>query len=277
MNGPLARWLFRLTCTALGTAALGCAAPVQPQPQTTLEVFAAGSLRAALTDIAKAFEAAEPGTTVRLTFGASGLLKERLAGGERADVFASANMEHPQALFANGRGGPVRRFAQNRLCVLAPQALPLTPDTLIDRMLDPALKLGTSTPKADPSGDYAWLMFERVEQAGRAGAFKALSAKALQLTGGPQSPPPPAGQSVYGALVAQGHADLFVTYCTNAANALREQPQLKIVTVPAAINVSASYGLSTLAGAAPAANRFVEFVLGPTGQGILARLGFAPA
>jgi ABC-type molybdate transport system substrate-binding protein len=33
-----------------------------------------------------------------LTFGASGLLKDRIQAGERADVFASANMEHPQAL-----------------------------------------------------------------------------------------------------------------------------------------------------------------------------------
>ncbi|RZT97915.1 molybdate ABC transporter substrate-binding protein [Rivibacter subsaxonicus] len=241
-----------------------------------LEVFAAGSLRSALTEVAKAFEQAEPGTGVRLSFGASGLLKDRIAAGERADVFASANMEHPQALATGGAATPVQRFARNALCVLAAPAADVTPQNLVDRMLDPALKLGTSTPSADPSGDYAWQMFERVEQQGRAGAFKTLTTKALQLTGGPTSPPPPAGQNVYGALVAQGQADLFVTYCTNATAALREQPQLKLVQVPETINVSASYGVTTMAGTAPGAGRFVDFLLGPTGQGILARHGFAP-
>ncbi len=59
--------------------------------------------------------------------------------------------------------------------------------TLIDRMLDPAVKLGTSTPQADPSGDYAWEVFRRVDKL-RPGSFVALEAKALKLTGGPSSP-----------------------------------------------------------------------------------------
>lgn len=47
-------------------------------------------------------------------------------------------------------------------------------------------------------------MFERIEKQGRSGAYKALSEKALQLTGGPSSARPPAGENVYGALVAGG-------------------------------------------------------------------------
>jgi len=266
---------WRLALTTLGSMATLSALPSTVTAQT-LEVFAAGSLREALTEVARAFEQAEPGVSVRFSFGASGLLKDRLVNGERADVFASANLEHPQALHDAGRAGPVRRFAQNRLCALAPQTLDLTPDNLVDRLLDPAIKLGTSTPKADPSGDYAWKMFERVEQHGRPGAFKLLSGKALQLTGGPTSPAPPAGKSIYGVLVAQGQADVFITYCTGAAAAVREQPQLKIVAIPAAVNVAASYGMTALTGASPVAGRFIDFVLGPSGQALLARTGFAP-
>jgi molybdate transport system substrate-binding protein len=258
---------------ALATT-LAITAPALADAQT-LEVYAAGSLRAALTDVARAYEQAEPGVSVRMTFGASGLLKDRLAAGERADVFASANTEHPEALAAMGRAAPVRRFARNALCVLAGPGVVLSADTVVDRMLDPALKLGTSTPKADPSGDYTWQMFERIDQHGRPGAFATLSAKALQLTGGPQSPAPPTGNNVYAALVAQGQADLFITYCTNAAVAIREQPQLKSLVLPAAINVSASYGVTALSGAAPGADRFIEMLVGPTGQGVLARHGFA--
>src|SRR5882672_3577526 len=60
-------------------------------------LHAAGSLRGALADVAKAFETSG-GETVRQKYGASGTLRDAIAGGEHAEVFASANMEHPRAL-----------------------------------------------------------------------------------------------------------------------------------------------------------------------------------
>ena len=209
-------------------------------------------------------------------FGASGLLKDRIAAGERADVFASANMAHPQALAAAGKASPVQRFTRNTLCALVSPKVNVTPETLVDRMLDPAVKLGTSTPKADPSGDYAVMMFERVEQQGRTGAFAALNVKALHLTGGPNSPPPPAGKSVYGVLVADGQADIFITYCTGAVVAAREVPSLRVVEVPPEVNVSATYGVVPMMGGAAGGAAFVDFLLSPAGQAVLARHGFAP-
>jgi ABC-type molybdate transport system substrate-binding protein len=213
---------------------------------------------------------------VRLTFGASGLLRDRIAGGEPADVLASANMEHPEALAKAGRAAAVQRFARNGMCLLVRPGVELKPETLASRMLDPALKLGTSTPKSDPAGDYAWQVFDRIEQDGRPGAARILAAKALQLTGGPQSPPAPADRSVYGVLVAQGAADLFLIYCTNAVIAAQEQPGLQVIRLPENINVSASYGITLLNGAPSAAQRFVDFVLTLDGQAVLARYGFAP-
>jgi len=257
-----------MSASAQGTASAPAAAE--------LSVFAAGSLRAALTELGKAYEAASPGVRLRFTFGASGLLKDRLIGGEAADVFASANMEHPQALHQAGKAQAVQRFTRNRLCALVGQGVDVTPQNLVQRMLDPAIKLGTSTPKADPSGDYAWKMFERIEQGGVQNAFSALSAKALQLTGGPQSPPPPANRNVYGVLVAQGAADLFITYCTNAMLAQREEPSLRVVNVPEAINVSADYGVAVLGTPSTATQGFVDFLLAPEGQAVLARHGFSP-
>ncbi len=97
-------------------------------------------------------------------------------------------------------------------------------------MLDPAIKLGTSTPKADPSGDYAFEVFRKADGM-KAGANDALSKKALQLTGGLNSPTPPKDRSVYGMLVAGGQADIFLTYCTNALVAQRENPGQQIVAL----------------------------------------------
>ncbi len=71
-------------------------------------------------------------------------------------LFASANMFHPQARAEAGRSGPVALFARNRLCALAQPEVDVTTDTLLDTLLDQGTRLGTSTPKADPSGDYAW-------------------------------------------------------------------------------------------------------------------------
>jgi ABC-type molybdate transport system substrate-binding protein len=86
--------------------------------EETVLLHAAGSLRAALTDAAKAFEAAGFGK-VQAKFGASGLLKDEIAGGAKAEVFASANMGHPLALAAAKRSSPVALGARNRLCALA--------------------------------------------------------------------------------------------------------------------------------------------------------------
>ncbi len=257
-----------------GAAAMACAAAALAQP-ADVKVLAAGSLRAALGEVAQAWEAQAPGRRAVLGFGASGLLKDRLLAGEVAQVFASANMEHPQALAAAGRAAPPQAFASNRLCALAPAEAGVTSANLVERLLDPAVRVGTSTPKADPAGDYTWTMFERIEQHGHPGAFKTLSSKALQLAGGPASPPPPANRSVYGALMETRQADVFITYCTNAVIAVREVPGLRRIEVPDAVNVAARYGVALLNGAGEPAQDFVRFLLGPAGQAVLARHGFA--
>ena len=44
--------------------------------------------------------------------------RTRSPAARSAEVFASANMEHPQALASAGKSGPVVLFARNRLCAL---------------------------------------------------------------------------------------------------------------------------------------------------------------
>ncbi|MDM0104532.1 extracellular solute-binding protein [Variovorax sp. J22R24] len=261
----------------LASGLIAGAAGAQPAaPGTTVTVFAAGSLRGPITQAAQAFEKANPGTRVALSFGASGLLRDRIVAGESVDVFASANMAHPQSLSVNSAWGPALAFSRNALCALARPGLAVTRDTLVRTLLDPAIKVGTSTPKADPSGDYAFELFEKVERSGAApaGSAKSLAGKAMQLTGGPNSPAPPAGRNVYGMLVATGQADVFLTYCTNAVLAVAEEPGLQMIDLPPAINVSAEYGLAVRNGAPQAAQAFAEDLRSGTGQQALRRSGF---
>ena len=237
-----------------------------------LQVYAAGSLREVLTEIARAHEAST-GQAVALKFGASGLLRERIEKGEGAMVFASADTQHPQRLASAGAWAPHTVFVRNSLCALTQASVNTTPDTLLATLLDPAVRLGTSTPKADPSGDYAWELFRKAESV-RPGSYAALNAKALQLTGGPTSPKPPAGQGTYAWVMDQGQADVFLTYCTNAVASQKEVPRLKVVQVPPALQVGASYGLTVRRGAPAQAEAFARALLAPPAQAAFARYGF---
>jgi len=255
-------------------ALLMCAMTASATAAETITVYAAGSLKSAFTDLAESYESAT-GNTVSVRYGASGLLKDEISKGARADVFASANMEHPQALHDQNKGGPVIRFARNTLCALVKPGLNVDSANLLERMLDPAVKLGTSTPKADPSGDYAFEVFRKAD-AIRPGSQAALENKALQLTGSADSAKPPPGRTVYGWHVAEEHANIFLTYCTNAFAAQKENPGQQIVNLPDNLAVGADYGLTILSGSSPVANQFANFIMSPEGQAILMKHGFAP-
>ncbi|WP_108522630.1 molybdate ABC transporter substrate-binding protein [Bradyrhizobium algeriense] len=257
---------------AIAAAIIGMAMTSADANEPAL-LHAAGSLRGALTEVAEAF-AADTGTKVEAKYGPSGTLRDEIAAGSRAQVFASANMEHPQSLATAGRSSPVVLFARNRLCALVKPGLSVTPETLLEIMLREDVKLGTSTPKADPSGDYAFGVFAKAE-ALKAGSRKALEQKAQQLTGGPSSAPGPAGRSVYGWHVAEGRADIFLTYCTGGLVAQRESPGQQIVSLPEPLAVGADYGMTVMNDSPPAAHRLALFIVSAKGQQILAKHGFS--
>eukprot|EP01035_Chromulina_nebulosa_P010564 gene10564-14189_t len=234
----------------------GLAASSAVRAQEPVLLHAAGSLRAALTEVTQAFTA-QSGLAVKPAFGASGLLRERIAKGEAAEVFASADLGNPRALAKEGRSGPVVLFARNELCAFLRPGVTATPETLLERMLDTGLKLGTSTPRADPSGDYAFQVFARAE-AVKSGARAALQRLGLQRR--------PDGLNVYGHNLASGAADIFLAYCTNAAPIAKEQPGIRLVRLPPELAVGAEYGLTVMNGASPNAGRLAMFILAQEGQ-----------
>ena len=259
--------VFKTTKASFGAGVAG-------RDGAPLRVYAAGSLREAMTEIAQAFAAPghPPVTTV---FGPSGLLRERIENGETAHVYASADIGNAEALARARLAIAPVVFARNRLCALVAPGIDARPESLLERMLDPAIKLGTSTPKADPAGDYAWQLFENAERI-FPGAFALLDAKAIKLVGGAGSPEPPADRPAYVALLAQRKADIFLTYHTNAILAAREVRGARVVTIPEALAVGASCALTALNEAPPSASRFALYVLSKPGQTILHRYGFSP-
>ena len=180
----------------------------------SLHIYAAGSLTGAITDIVKAFPAAE-GDVAAPVFGPSGVLREKIEHGDHVDVFASADMTQPRTLARSHSGSSVVMFTRNRLCALGRASAGLTSDNLLDRLLDPSVRLATSTPGADPGGDYAWAVFARAE-AVHPGAEAILRAKAMKLVGGPNSVPLVPGRGAVQGIFLADRADVMLGYCSSS-------------------------------------------------------------
>ncbi len=102
-----------------------------------LTVFAAGSLREALGAIAEDFGAAHK-IQIRTEFGPSGRMRERIARGEQADLFASADIGHARTLVEQGRATVMVMFDQSA-CIhsgLTP-ADPVSYDLKVSKLIYP--------------------------------------------------------------------------------------------------------------------------------------------
>jgi molybdate transport system substrate-binding protein len=156
----------------------------------SLHVLAAGSLTRAFIPLCQHFSA-QTGIPVILDFGPAGLLRERIEAGEHCDLFASANTRHPQTLLASGQAQTVQTFVSNRLNLTASKTPQTENADWLSLLANPELRLGTSTPGCDHSGDYTWELFERIEAQHPQIALKA---RANRLVGGRDSLSVPAGE-----------------------------------------------------------------------------------
>jgi ABC-type molybdate transport system substrate-binding protein len=250
------------------------AAPAAAQTPQHLSLYAAGSLRGPITEIVKAFTQ-KTGLVVDATYGSSGLLRERIESGETADVFASADTGNPIRLERAGRVGAVTTFTRNRMCLLVKPAVART-RTPAEIMLDPAVRLITSTPKADPAGDYAEAIFAKID-AQRPGSLATLDAKALRLMGGADAAPiPPGADAAAYLLLTANRGDAFLAYCSGfVASVAAHRGQLRSLEMPANLAVDADYALALRDGAPPGASYLRGFILSPAGQAILEQYGFS--
>lgn len=247
---------------------------VVPSP-VPVKVLAAGSLTGAMTAVAQLYTQ-QTGQKIEAQFGPAGLLRERIENGEHADIFASANMEHPQALADKGWATQPVVMLRNRLCAKALPEFGLTTDNVLDRLLDPKVGLGTSTPKADPGGDYAWQVFARAEKL-RPGAQAILEAKAQQLVGGKNNPPVPAGVNAMEYFFAQKQVQISLGYCSSRNTT--PDPKFTSVPLPAGLAVTPDYGLTVITRekkSHEAAYRFALFLMSPQAQKLMAQYSFTP-
>ncbi|MDH6225928.1 molybdate ABC transporter substrate-binding protein [Streptomyces chilikensis] len=111
---PARRWAAAVLAAV--TVLSGCAGQ---EPDPTVTVFAAASLRESFTTLGEEFEDRHPGTEVEFSFGGSDTLAAGITGGAPADVFASADeATMARVTRAGGTSGEPEVFARNRLQIV---------------------------------------------------------------------------------------------------------------------------------------------------------------
>jgi molybdate transport system substrate-binding protein len=227
--------------------------------QRELVVFAASSLREAFGVIGRDFEHAHPSARVRFSFAGSQELRTQLEHGAPADVFASADEKHMTVLANAGHVRPPALFARNEPVVVVRSAL--TGLQTFDALPDAErIVLGAAEV---PIGRYSHEVLARAGTNFRARVEAKVVSRELNV------------RQVL-AKVSLGEADAGIVYRTDAQSGAG---RVRIVTIPAALNVIARYPIAPLARSAQPelAAAFVAHVLGPQGQAALQGAGFLPA
>lgn len=246
-------WCARLLGLLL---VFGCGEKVEA-PEV-LQIYAASSLTEAFRDLEEAFENAYPGADAAMNFAGSQVLRFQIEHGAPADVFASADNRHMQALIDADRVLSSVRFAQNELIVIIPLENPANIDSFTELTRATRLVIGS---ESVPAGRYAREALHRA--GGSLGA--SFEAEVLERIVSQEN-----NVRLARAKVELGEADAAIVYRTDAS------PRVRTITIPDHINVRASYPTGVVKGCRhpELANKWVAFVLSEAGQTILSQHGF---
>jgi molybdate transport system substrate-binding protein len=223
-----------------------------------LTVSAAASLTNAFRELGPAFEAQNPGTQIVFNFAASDALLAQIAKGAPADVFASADQEAMDRADAQKvlAAGSRRNFAANALVMIVPSDSALGLKALADLQKPEVKKVAIGNPAGVPVGRYTRRSLEAAKLWG------AVEPKAVMA------------QSVRQALdyVARGEVEAGFVYSTDAA--IMKDKVKPVATVPTESAIT--YPIAAVAGSPnpDAARKFLDFVVTPAAQTVLARYGF---
>ncbi|HEY7008307.1 MAG TPA: molybdate ABC transporter substrate-binding protein [Jatrophihabitantaceae bacterium] len=236
--------------TSSGTA--GGAGTSSAAVKGTITVLAAASLQEAFTTLGKQFESAHPGTTVRLSFGASSDLAAQINQGAPADVFASASPKNMQQVVSAGGASSSTNFTKNVMEVAVPPSNPGHVTSVTD-LAKSGVKVALCEPQV-PCGAVARQVFTNAK----------ITVKPVTLE--------PDVKSTL-SKVELNEVDAGMVYVTDVRAA---GSKVKGVVIPDDVNASTEYPIAALSKApnSSGAQAFVSLVLSPAGQSVLSADGF---
>ena len=239
--------------TSPSSTASGSASGSAQALSGTITVFAAASLQQTFTALAKTFEQAHPGTTVKFSFNGSDTLAAQIDQGAPADVFASANQSTMQTVQKAGNTtGTPTVFVKNTLEIAVQPGNPKGIKTLAD-LTKAGLKVAECAATV-PCGS---------------AAVKALAAAKVKLT------PVTYETEVTSALakVELGEVDAALVYHSDILGADGKVEGVVFSTASTAVN---SYPIDVLKGSTnpTLAQAFESFILSSSSEQYLLKAGF---
>jgi molybdate transport system substrate-binding protein len=246
------------------------AAVTASSPPATLTVMAAASLTEAFSALGQQFEAQNPGVKVEFSFAGSQQLAQQLASGAPADVFASASQKYIDSVVQSGRvdQNAAAIFTRNRLVVIFPKDNPAGLRSLKD-LARPGLKLALAAREV-PVGQYSLDFLDRAS--GDPGFSPSYKDDVLKNVVSYE-------ENVKSVLtkVALGEADAGIVYTSDVSG--DAAAKVGQITIPDALNVIATYPIVLIKDSAHPlqAQAFIDLILSPAGQKVLAQYGFIPA
>lgn len=233
----------------------------------TLTVFAAASLTEAFSLIADEFKRTHLDADISLNFAGSQALRLQIEQGAQADVFASANQEHAQALFEAHLIKTPIIFANNRLVIITPADNPGSLQSPAD-LAKPGLKLVLAGPTV-PVGRYAREALEKFNHRPELGPD--FSTRVLDNLVSEEE-----NVKAVVAKIQLGEADAGIVYASDVTPTVADA--LDIIEIPPETNVTAAYPIALVSDSPQKAlaQEFIDLVLSPRGQTILAEHGFKP-
>jgi molybdate transport system substrate-binding protein len=240
------------TGTGTGSAAAGAGSAASSGVTGTITVLAASSLTEAFTTLGKQFEQAHPGTTVKISYGASSTLAQQILQGAPADVFASAASSNMDQVVAGGGATAPKDFARNVMEIAVPPANPANIGGVAD-LSRPGVKVALCQVQV-PCGATAQKVFDNAR---------------VKVT------PVTLEADVKSTLtkVQTGEVDAGLVYVTDVRAA---GSKVKGIAIPDAVNASTAYPIAPLTKASNAAGAraFVDYVLSAAGRAVLTQDGF---
>lgn len=162
----------------------------------------------------------------------------------------------------------------------------LNTPSITQALANPMVRIGTSTPRLDPSGDDAALVFQRAGVPPAADGPQhayGLPRNATMVMGGFRGAPArPARADAAAYFLTKApesrKVDIVLTYCSTAVAARKTNSLLRVIALPPPLRVNADYAYVTLNGAKNrhGAERFGKFLTSRTAAKVLARYGFLP-
>jgi molybdate transport system substrate-binding protein len=218
-----------------------------------ITVLAAASLTEAFNQIGMDFQAKNEGRWVTFSYGSSATLATQIVQGAPADVFAAASPATMKTVTAAGAANTPTDFVSNTLQIAVPKGNPHKITGLHD-FTDESKRIALCAPQV-PCGTAAVKVFAVAKIVPKPDTLEQDVKSTLQK-------------------VASDEVDAALVYKTDVLTAGNQVDGIEFPEAEQAIN---TYPIATLKESKnpELAKAFVDYVLSPEGQAVLAKAGFA--